>query len=316
MGHNLPENTLRRLLASKGLLRESNLILTPNSEPVEVAKAVLTAHDASELALAAIADYLGVMPVDKHVYLMQIASAVNSKDSARPLPGLDYLRSLNEARVSFKHRGNPPSSQVWHRVTEKVYDYIDQWCRMYLQRSFENVQLEQLLAREVVRGRFQSAKAKYGVEDYKGALEDLALEIVPTTPYPILRGSRTEQAVNLLGYGVHAGDFLRLRQLLPAVELGDESGVLEVKWELRVTGHPGNWTKENVKFCLDSVLDIALKTQNAPWVPRPFRFREIYDDVITPKDEDANLFCVTVHDIGSFRSLRQLCIPNPYATPW
>ena len=51
----LGPDILRRLLIAKHLLASHDGHLTPNSDPISVARTILTAHDAAELALAAIA---------------------------------------------------------------------------------------------------------------------------------------------------------------------------------------------------------------------------------------------------------------------
>ena len=52
----LAEETLRRLLVAKHLLASSGGQLTPHSDATTVARMILAAHDAAELALAAIAN--------------------------------------------------------------------------------------------------------------------------------------------------------------------------------------------------------------------------------------------------------------------
>ena len=56
----IPEETLRRLMVSKHLLAASSGQQTPDADALTVARLVLTAHDAAELAAATIADSRGV----------------------------------------------------------------------------------------------------------------------------------------------------------------------------------------------------------------------------------------------------------------
>ncbi len=108
----LTPDSLRRLLMVKGLLGEIHA-LTPTSDALAVARAILTAHDAAELALATLADILGARPKDP-AFLMNYAGAL--RDKLGDLAGYGFLSSLNDERVSFKHKGNLPNVQQWHRV--------------------------------------------------------------------------------------------------------------------------------------------------------------------------------------------------------
>ncbi len=45
-----------------------------------------------------------------------------------------------------------------------------------------------------------------------------------------------------------------------------------------------------MRFCLETFLDLALKIQHAAPVPRALDFSWVFDDVITPRGESADLF--------------------------
>jgi hypothetical protein len=96
--------------------------LTPASDAVAVAHAILTAHDAADLALAALAEHLRV-PLNKGTqFLMDYVSAIadHLKPRGGKLSGRTYMSQLNNARVSFKHKGNLPHVPQGHAVGPHV----------------------------------------------------------------------------------------------------------------------------------------------------------------------------------------------------
>ncbi len=96
----------------------------------------------------------------------------------------------------------------------------------------------------------------------------------------------------LTPFGVRASDFLGLQDFLPRVSYDFSSipGKPKIEWDRRGKGHAGNWTDENIRFCLETFLDLALKVQHAPPVPMALDFQFVFQDVITPKGARANLF--------------------------
>src|SRR5262245_48951520 len=108
----LSEETLRRLIVSRQLLAGSGGQLTPQADAVAVARAILAAHDAAELALAAIASALSVTITDK-VFLTDYPSALEKAQSSVTFPGRGFLTNLNRARNNFKHFGILPHVPEW-----------------------------------------------------------------------------------------------------------------------------------------------------------------------------------------------------------
>lgn len=125
----LSDTVLRRLLIVKELLAALPP-LTPSSDGLAVARAVLTAHDAAELALATVADVVGAPRGKDKTFLMGYAGAIRER-TGDAVAGSDYLSQLNDERISFKHKGSLPNVQQWHTVGEKIRGFIDSWCRTY-----------------------------------------------------------------------------------------------------------------------------------------------------------------------------------------
>ncbi len=307
MPEGLREEILLRVLVSKQLLASNMGQLRPASDALAVAKMILTAHDAAEVAAGAIADHIGVTDLQTKTYLMEYPSKIVAAcPQAGPFPGLDYLRQLNDVRVYFKHRGILPDPRSWYQVIERTWDWIDTWCKTYLGVSIDEISLEQMLADATVRDFYQNAKVEYERRDFKAALEWLgrALYLVlarfPGIRIPVLGVKSPDSALKLAAFGVRPSDFLNLQEFVPSISKDSNTGELNVKWELRETGNPANWTEPNVRFCLDTFLDTALKIQHAPWSPTPVHYTWVFDDMISPSGDSAELF---QYEYGGFGGL-------------
>src|SRR6266404_8260543 len=128
----LREDIVRRLIVSKDLLTTSTP-LRPDSDPVVVAKTILSAHDAAELALAAIADQVGVQGSKDKLFLMdypiRIATHVND---GHAFPGSSFLKQLNIARNAFKHGGVLPDPRQMYTVSDRTLDLVNEACQHYI----------------------------------------------------------------------------------------------------------------------------------------------------------------------------------------
>ncbi len=293
----IPENVVRRLLVSKHLLESNHGQLRPESDAVAVAQMILTAHDAVELAAATIAEHLGARDITAKAYLMEYPAKIRDVcPDVDPFPGISFVRQLNDARVSFKHYGNLPDSRTWYRVVENAWDWVNEWCRVYLGLCLEEINLEGLIEDVSVRDHFVKAREKRERGHHREALEELgcavylALEWFPGIRFPVLGSTSSEHALMLAPYGVRPSDFLNLQQFLPRVSKDLGTGELSLKWDLRTTGHRANWTDGNVDFCLATSLDLILKTQHAPRPPRAVEYFWIFDDVVEPKRESVDIW--------------------------
>jgi hypothetical protein len=251
-----------------------------------VAQHVLGAHDAAELALGAIADQRDKLPPKGKSYLMEYFEALKELDPSGEIPGRGYLRQLNEARIGMKHIGNFPDPRQWAQVGEKVYEYVDEWCTRYLVISFDELDESALLKSEVVKNHFDSAKQALREGDYERVLVELGFAL-----HLLLEENRAlwwlrvgtpepEDAIRLTGFGVHANDFLALQQFLPEIEK-ENQGNLRHRWKQGKFGHPGNWRKDAAEFCIATFLDVALKIQDARWIPGAIPFDTTYEYRIT-----------------------------------
>ena len=288
---------LRRLLVSRHLLASHEGRLTPQSDAMAVAQVILTAHDAAELAIAAVATAVGA-EVKEHATLMDYPAPIAKAKgaSADAFGGRGFLDQLNRVRRDFKHAGILPNVPQWYRVIENATDWISQWCAAYLDADFNSMQAGDLLTHEEVRRFYTAARTAHDAGDYRGALENLGrallcvLEGVPRIWSPIVGKPNPHRALLLTAFGVSPSQLLTLEEFLPTVERDVFTREVSLSWETRQHGHPANWRRSHSRFCLEAFVDIALKVQHAEPLPMPIPFHMVYHDVIAAKDQVVELW--------------------------
>jgi hypothetical protein len=200
--------------------------LTPHSDPIVVARAILAAHDAAELAAATVAGAVGA-DVNEGATLMKYPPAiVKCHPIPAMFPGRNYLDQLNRARRDFKHAGILPNVVDWYRVTDNAARYIGSWCEIYLSVDFDALSAYELLTNTMARDRYRQAEEAYNSGHYQEALEHLARALVhaltraPRIPLPEVGVPDTHQALLLTAFGVSPSEFLTLQELLPTCPPG------------------------------------------------------------------------------------------------
>jgi hypothetical protein len=280
------DEVLLRLLVAKGLLGRIRVSYTAQPDRVALVNHILTAHDAAELALAAIAHHLEKSPEKQHAYLMNYFSLIEERRPKRKVKGRDYFSQLNDVRVLIKHKGVLPDPKDWKRVGQKTWQYVSAWCKQYLGISLEELDQSTLIKDEKVKSYYNDAKHSFRDKDFKSCLEKLGFACNALfTANQALRNlaigeARADDALKLAAFGVHANDYLALQQFLPGIQQGLEFEP-RIVWKQDLYGHPGNWTYNNASFCLDVFVDVALRIQDADRIPGPFAFHLVYDYKIT-----------------------------------
>jgi hypothetical protein len=281
----LSQNVIDRLLIAKDLLKEIRFAPTANPGRHTIARNILTSHDAAELAIAGIASHLEVTP--KEQYLMKYFAEIAKTHEGEEVPGRSYISQLNDARVGIKHKGLFPDPKQWMRVGDNTYKYISDWCRKYLSISLDDLDESDMISDPKVKKQYDIAKEAFAKDDFKSVLENLAvalylLFITNKALRNLIVGTpRAEDALKLSAFGVHANEFLILQEFLPRVSNFRMDGQSEVYWEQGEYGHPANWRQDAAQFCLNAFVSIALRIQNAEWIPGTIDFDLVYEHRIT-----------------------------------
>lgn len=284
-------DVIERLLLCKSLL--SRIRFQPAAQPDRyfLATQILAAHDAAELGLAAIADQCGKIPGGQQHYLLDYCTSLRE---LKDVPGRNYFRQLNQVRLAFKHHGVFPEQAQWARVGDTTYGHVSLWCHEYLQISLDELDESSLLVNQDVRKHLDRAKKAMQTKDYKAVLERLAEALYTLlTENAALRGlsvgnPRSQDAIKLAGFGVHGNDFLALQEFLPQASKTEQG--FQVSWKQSEFGHPGNWRENSARFCLDAFLDLALKIQNAQWIPGALHLATLYEYKVTALRDGVELW--------------------------
>lgn len=254
-----------------------------------IARQVLNAHDAADLAFAAIADFQNRLPAKSRAPTM--TESLGYIDVVEKHSG--YFTKLSNARDGLKHVGNLPNTSDWADVNDDTFDKISKICFDTLGVRLEDIDETELLKDPEVKQHIYDARHARDAQDFKLALEEIAKALYVSLERSDLDfrvGSpNAEDAVKLTGIGVSANEFLRLQEFLPKVwRLGDDP--FDVQWTQEKFGHPGNWRKKNVDFCLEVALDLTFRIQNAPSVPFALELNFVYDYEITVTSAKAEIW--------------------------
>jgi hypothetical protein len=118
----LKPEVLDRLLLSKSFLDRIRFQPAAVHDRHKLAANIIAAHDAAELAIAAIAHERGCSPANGgKTYLMDYFDPIE-KTTEIPVHGRDYFRQLNGVRSLLKHQGLYPDAKQWARVAETVFE--------------------------------------------------------------------------------------------------------------------------------------------------------------------------------------------------
>jgi len=288
---NLKSEVLRRLLLTKSLLSSGQSVVGDQPNDHLVSRQLLNAHDAADLAFAAIADHQGNLPPKLKDSMPQCLDAiVTTVDKSR-----GYFRQLHEARNILKHDGVLPNVQQWGSVAVDVFEKLSSICNSTLGVNLENLDELDFLVREDVREHLSAAKQYRVSGELKSALEEVGKALFAAlNKHPNLREigvgrGKAEDAVKLTTYGISAGDFLRLQEFLPEVSKF-LSEPLRLSWRQSKFGHPGNWRDEVVDFCIRTCLSVALSIQSSPPIPEPVEFQYRYQYKVTAQEDQVEVW--------------------------
>jgi len=281
------QDVINRLLVAKYLLEEIRSLPIANPDRYTTARFVLTAHDAAELAIAGIAHHLGIAPKSPQTYLMDYFPLIKTQHPEDEVDGRAYFSQLNTARNGIKHTGVFPDPKQWFRVGERTHSYVSNWCKKYLNISFDELDESDMISDPDVKKQYDIARDALAQDDYRGVVENLGIAL-----YSVFESNRAlrnlrvgepraEDALKLSAFGVHANEFLALQEFLPKVYYSSIDDQVKINWEQRKFGHPANWRQDAAEFCLKTFVSVALHIQDAEWIPAAIDFELVYEHKIT-----------------------------------
>ena len=303
MPKNIRKEVLNRIIFAKKLYKDGELSCNIGNDQMIFAKGLLLLHDATDNALGAIADHIGVK-LKGDTYILKYFEIIKEKDPQnRTLPYMTQIRNLNTIRNNIKHQGIFPDIKSNAHFPSTVYQLITDICKTYLSLDFSTVSLKNLIRDEKVLNFINRAEKEIADGKIRESLISLAYamyyicessstlaiprflfkqkELIFTEPY----GS--DQTIDLLQNRVDPYLYHRFKNLTPIIGKYIKTHKLTYWWD-KTFGHPANWTERNAKFCLDFCIDTALKYQREKDEGYTIiNYQSVFEDLIEPMGERA-----------------------------
>jgi hypothetical protein len=289
-------DVLRRLLLAKSILSSGRATSAAQPNDHLVAKHVLSAHDAADLAFAAILDQQGKLTPTGNSFMMQNLELLDTKAEKH----IGYFKGLNAARNALKHSGVLPNIAYWANVAMDVFEKLSGICQATLGIPLAELDESDLITSDKARAHLTAAKTARTSQDFKLALEEIgkalfiSLEDAPDVGAIQVGRARAEDALKLTAFGIPANDFLRLQEFLPVVSGWPTEALRlepsEVSWKQSEFGHPGNWREDVADFCVSTYLNVALSIQNASSIPYAREFPFLYEYRVTAKEDQVEVW--------------------------
>lgn len=292
---------MERMILAK-MLYENGISATANlNDRLRFAMGIISFHDAVELSLGAIADHLNIPKMEK-AYMMDYIGGIQNQDSERrKIPCSQQLKTLNTLRNNIKHQGITPDPEANKHLPNSITTFFHRLCSLYLDLDFNQITLIELIASSQLKKLLIDAQSSIQQHQYTSSLEFLSLAMYNLIEKDFLESKFTgvlhferkviypeseglNFAVKLLENGVDLKLYKNVHALIPQVGLNLETNETVYLWDKNYS-HEGNWTEENVRMCLDFVIDLALKFQKSA----PFSFKhysEMYRDKIEPLEDN------------------------------
>jgi hypothetical protein len=297
---------VEQLLISRYLFREGVRAIESRL-PFAPSLAVSLFQDAAELLLSAIAVHVDakVRTTPSFMDYWQVIETAPKNAEHRPVPSKAALTKLNSARVAFKHHGQRVSAEDAARFRVDTEVFLKEATDRFFGIEFEDISLADLIARQDVRDQIREAERHFAKEQYEEVLICCALaeydlwkslsRLIPAVDLGIghaagralsrvdestarameeitkhiaghLQAHRT--AILLMMSDTPVEKYSKFRSIAPGV-VKSFSGVPEITWM-----HQVSRDKDGAAFCIDYIIDLALRLQQ---IRRP---------ASTPRDDE------------------------------
>lgn len=142
---------------------------------------VLMFHDAIELYLELAAEHMDVSKRLKELTFMQYWDVLNpalAKKGKRELTQKIAMDKLNEARVSFKHHGIPPSKSIIEDLRSHVTNFLEENTPNIFDTEFSSISLIELVECQTAKDTLREAQRLLKDDKIEEVLDKTALAFV------------------------------------------------------------------------------------------------------------------------------------------
>ena len=187
----LAPDLIKRITYSKYLLRRATSLQREGNE-LATAEALLFAHDAAEMLMRVVTDYLGASPAKEFMHFWN--NVAERTKSAEP-PHRGAMDRLNNLRIGFKHKGNLPNRTVVDDLLPIVTSFCLDIAALYLKLDYETISLADLITNDEAQKEVKKAEEAFAKGDAEATF--LALGVA----YDKLREEARQARGSLLPQG-------------------------------------------------------------------------------------------------------------------
>ncbi|WP_416866765.1 MAG: hypothetical protein ACMVP2_03710 [Imperialibacter sp.] len=307
------EIVLKRLAIIKHLFR----IGVEQSYQVETVAAfsILSFHDSIEM-------YLKLLAEEKNIK----SDKLNFLDYWTQIPSLtlkESMRNLNARRVNIKHKGLLPSKSDIEISRVNAHDFFDQNTKTQFGIEFSEISLFSLISYENVRSQLEEAEKALNGNNFEDSIEKAAIafhellytyensksDYLSNSPFFFgkdltfqssfhmgIREDRDmarfvdnvrdsldgiQKAIKIISFGIDYKRFAKFKLLTPKVTRMQNGHHVSEIWRKK------KWTKQNCQFCIDFVLDSALKLQEFDFDIAEIEEPRTFEPVFVEKESKA-----------------------------
>lgn len=257
------------------------------------AASVLTFHDSADLFMQLVAETLKVAKAKQNVYLMDHFSAIEAKLGNATSYSASIGR-LNTARNAIKHGGIHPAHHEIEGFRASVTNLFEDYSLLVFGVQFGAMSMVSLVANARVRERLQKAEAAIATANYEDAAVDLSWSFeVLVKDYEAGRVDQwgrslferprrfsrldwkeflelteaiegVQSQIRILALGVDLHMYMAFRRLVPSpwwAINSEEPSFYEGQMKERPS-------EAGCRFCLDFVVESALRLQGSPIAER------------------------------------------------
>jgi hypothetical protein len=160
----------RKIIWAKYVLARASSMQSESTD-MSVSLSLLLMHDAAELLMVAVLDFLGIKFQRKREFM-------DFWTEIKPTPPDRFpMQSLNNLRISFKHHGVSPNTDEVRNLLPRVEGFFENVLKSYCDIDYAQVSLVDLIPSDEVKAIIGTATRKFLDGDKDGAMIDLQVAL-------------------------------------------------------------------------------------------------------------------------------------------
>jgi len=302
----MKNTAVERMFLAKSLFRQGVASCSKKQDHFEFSKGILSLQDAVELALGAVATKVDAQLKSK-ICFADYFKVINKKLATEPaLPYERELLQLNDARIKIKHLGILQRPEDHKPAIGAVEPFLNFIATKYFGVEFERLSLADVVRKDDVRNLIKKAETQLSLKEMKECVITLAHAKFKLIGFHFIKGPLMrafmgnadaepldwekfdfgKDEIWLLEHGIDVTGYHRFNQILPEIGWDHKKKELVFWWE-DSHSHEGNWTEPSLQWCIEFLIDMALKVESDNVYPKLIPDMEYFDFHLTSLKDDA-----------------------------